>query len=69
MDPEIVLGQPLDWATAFIRGSRKELWSIMAKAGTTQARADCFSLSSSTSTLIALIAPGVSLRLTVRSDY
>jgi phospholipid transport system substrate-binding protein len=36
--PEIVLGQSLEWAAAFIRRSGEELSSIMLKGGTTEAR-------------------------------
>lgn len=35
---EIALGESLDWAAAFIRRSGEELSSIMANAGTTDAR-------------------------------
>jgi phospholipid transport system substrate-binding protein len=38
MGPEIALGESLEWAAAFIRRSGEELSSIMAKAGTTEAR-------------------------------
>src|ERR1700722_1190569 len=36
--PEIVLGQSLEWAAAFIRRSGEELSSIMLKGGATEAR-------------------------------
>ena len=38
MHPHFVLGESLEWAAAFVRRSGEELSSIMAKAGTTEAR-------------------------------